>query len=101
MLRRGTTVTVNAKCLFALPDQVGKTLAELDEAMLGLCGSTTGGPGCLTVEEQPVVEPDLRSTCTVASLTYSPEPTLVAGQPPALEQGTLATVTTVCPGPAG
>ncbi|MGY1686216.1 hypothetical protein ACI8AK_11560 [Geodermatophilus sp. SYSU D00867] len=95
---RGTTVTVQTKCIEVFGAMRGKTLTEFDAELTRRCGDSANTAGCLLVTESPPVDPAERSTCTVDTLAYTPEETAVPGQIAVLERGTVVTVVTLCGG---
>ena len=77
-------------------------MTVLDEEVAERCGSPKGGENCLRVVELPEPVPaDQRSTCTIGSLSYDPEPKEtgegLTGR--MLQRGTTVTVTADCSAP--
>jgi hypothetical protein len=95
-LRRGTVIEVQVECPQPLASSVGSTIADVETEVVERCGS---GPDaeCSLVLSPAVPDGTDHATCTVASLTYAPEPVAAGPLGNVMDVGTVVTVGPTCP----
>jgi hypothetical protein len=97
-LQRGTVIEVQVECPQPLTSAVGSTIAAVENEVSERCGSGDGAT-CSLVVSPAVPDGVDHSTCTVASLSYTPEPVAAGALGNVMDVGTVVTVEPTCPAP--
>jgi hypothetical protein len=97
-LQRGTVIEVQVECPQPLTSVVGSTIATVENEVSERCGSGDGAT-CSLVVSPAVPDGVDHATCTVASLSYTPEPVAAGALGNVMDVGTVVSVEPACPAP--